>query len=327
MKNKGKKAFIYIDDDETIIDAFSKTVRKVWNLNYDVLSNKMYGKIDDAEYDNFEEDVCTLIEENLDRIECVFLDLDFSGSDGDAGTVNIPDSVGFNLGIEIRRRWPQLPIIIASRFTEKEIIRKGLVFDFDNITEGITLIQMNVEEFQGMLYLAQQKRQKIIDSFGDIPVSFRIGRNKYFRRWDDVPEMEQYAFVAMPFSKLVVSNDVWEFGVKGGIEENGLEAVRVDGDSRSTPILEKIATYIFECDLVIADLTGWNANVLYELGLAHASNKDCVLLCQGDTKKFELPFDVQHMKVIEYASKDLAALKKKLSKAIEQILAAKDPSV
>lgn len=312
-----KRAFVYIDDNEEIIKAFKKTVNNEWNIRAEVLSNTRFGNINNEEYDDFEKEVCDLIQNNIDIIECIFLDLDFSGSVITDDEMP-PDLMGITLGRKIRKSWSQMPIIISTRFTEKEIIKKGLKFDFDNIYDGITLIHMALEEFEGMLMLAKQKRSNLIESFGDVPISFKIGRNKYFRRSIESVINEDYVFVAMPFDESIVNKDVWELGIKGAMSELDLHVTRVDIDKRSTPIMEKIATLAFECTFCIVDLTGWNANVLYELGLVHTANKDCIMICQGDDE-FELPFDVKHMKVIKYNSGDISTLKEELIDAVKQL--------
>jgi hypothetical protein len=48
---------------------------------------------------------------------------------------------------------------------------------------------------------------------------------------------------------------------------------------------------------LIADLTGRNANVFYELGLAHALKKDVILITQ---KIEDVPFDLRHYRCIVY---------------------------
>ncbi len=80
----------------------------------------------------------------------------------------------------------------------------------------------------------------------------------------------------MPFDESIVKKDVWEFGIKSAMDALDLQVIRVDINKRSTPILEKIATLAFECTYCIVDLTSWNANVLYELGLVHAAHGETV---------------------------------------------------
>jgi len=94
---------------------------------------------------------------------------------------------------------------------------------------------------------------------------------------------------------------------------------RADMDLASQPIMDKVATYIFDSAFVIADLTEWNGNVLYELGLAHASNKDCIIIYNAN-KESSLPFDVRHIAAIKYDPSDIEALKKNLLAAVKDLL-------
>jgi predicted nucleotide-binding protein len=64
-------------------------------------------------------------------------------------------------------------------------------------------------------------------------------------------------------------------------------------------ILTEDQESICEARLILADLTGLNANVMYELGIAHTVGKDTILINQrGDDIKF--PFDLAHIRRIEY---------------------------
>lgn len=63
-------------------------------------------------------------------------------------------------------------------------------------------------------------------------------------------------------------------------------------------ILQDIVEGIYEAKVVIADLTGLNPNVFYELGLAHAMNKKVIILTQDIG---ELPFDIKSYRAVEYS--------------------------
>lgn len=63
-------------------------------------------------------------------------------------------------------------------------------------------------------------------------------------------------------------------------------------------IIRDIVEGINQADVVIADLTGMNANVFYELGLAHAMNKKVVCITQDVG---ELPFDIKSYRTVEYS--------------------------
>lgn len=63
-------------------------------------------------------------------------------------------------------------------------------------------------------------------------------------------------------------------------------------------ILQDIVDGIYQADVIIADLTGLNANVFYELGLAHAMNKKVIIITQ---EIGELPFDIKSYRANEYS--------------------------
>jgi hypothetical protein len=82
------------------------------------------------------------------------------------------------------------------------------------------------------------------------------------------------------------------------------------------------------CRLVIAECTGRNPNVFYELGIAHTLAKPVVLITQDIN---DIPFDLRHLRHIEYSNTLAGAnsLKRNLEKAIQDLLpfqAAEDPS-
>jgi len=103
------------------------------------------------------------------------------------------------------------------------------------------------------------------------------------------------AYVIMPFTedhKLLYENFI-----KIVLEEEGFNVDIAYASQNSRSILQDIITSLYKCDLVIADLTDLNPNVLYELGIAHTFEKDTILLTQNID---ELPFDLYIYRVIEY---------------------------
>lgn len=63
-------------------------------------------------------------------------------------------------------------------------------------------------------------------------------------------------------------------------------------------ILRDIIEGLVNADVVIADVTGLNSNVFYELGLAHAMNKKVIIITQDIG---ELPFDIKAYRAHEYS--------------------------
>ena len=63
-------------------------------------------------------------------------------------------------------------------------------------------------------------------------------------------------------------------------------------------ILKDIIDGIYQANVVIADLTGLNPNVFYELGVAHAMDKKVIILTQDIN---ELPFDIKSYRAVQYS--------------------------
>lgn len=69
-------------------------------------------------------------------------------------------------------------------------------------------------------------------------------------------------------------------------------------ESNQQNILKDIIQPIYEADVIIADLTGLNANVMYELGLAHSFNKKTIVITKDELSK--LPFDLKQYRAKDY---------------------------
>lgn len=82
-------------------------------------------------------------------------------------------------------------------------------------------------------------------------------------------------------------------------ENEDFEVIRADDLVNQQNILKDIVLSIYNSDLIVAELTGLNPNVFYELGLAHALRKNTVLLTQDIE---ELPFDLRPYRVIPYST-------------------------
>jgi hypothetical protein len=102
-------------------------------------------------------------------------------------------------------------------------------------------------------------------------------------------------FVMMPFGGRF--DEIYRNLVIPAVVRQGLSALRADEMAGPGFIVEQIRAAIQQARLCIADVTGNNANVLYEIGLAHAMNKPLILLAERGSK---LPFDVAHERIILY---------------------------
>ena len=106
--------------------------------------------------------------------------------------------------------------------------------------------------------------------------------------------MKSMVFVITPFNEDFLA--LYE-ELKRVFEENFEFTNAGDLDNQQN-ILQDIVEGIHQADVVIADLTGLNANVFYELGLAHAMNKKVIIITQDIG---ELPFDIKSYRANEYS--------------------------
>jgi nucleoside 2-deoxyribosyltransferase len=104
-----------------------------------------------------------------------------------------------------------------------------------------------------------------------------------------------FTFVLMPFD--VKFDDVYNLGIKPACNEAGSFCERVDEQIFEDSILQRIYNQISKADIIIADMTGRNPNVFYEVGYAHALGKTVILLTQNDN---DIPFDLKHYPHIIY---------------------------
>lgn len=103
------------------------------------------------------------------------------------------------------------------------------------------------------------------------------------------------AFVLMPFA--AEFSEIYNLFIARALDNAGFEVFRADDIINQQNILQGIVSSIASSDLIIADLTGSNPNVYYELGIAHALGKPVVLLTQSID---ELPFDLRSYRVVSY---------------------------
>lgn len=116
-----------------------------------------------------------------------------------------------------------------------------------------------------------------------------------------------FGFVLMPFDKAF--DDIYKLGIKETANALSILAERVDEQIFQEGILERIYRQIELADVIVADMTGQNPNVFYEVGYAHAKGKLCILLTQ---RPEDIPFDLKHHRHIIYGN-SIQALRQQLT--------------
>jgi hypothetical protein len=114
--------------------------------------------------------------------------------------------------------------------------------------------------------------------------------------------------------------------IKEAVTAAGLVCVRADEIKHSGTIDKPMFEQILDADLVIADLSTYNVNAAYELGVRHALRPFSTIIVAE--KGFNYPFDFSHIAIRNYehlgpdiGRKEAKRFQEELSQAIQTILA------
>lgn len=93
------------------------------------------------------------------------------------------------------------------------------------------------------------------------------------------------------------SDRVFKHIIEPAAEQCGYSALPAKDIPGSGPIMSEVIKHVVSAPLVIADLTGGNANVFYELALRHAVRKPVVQII---AKKEKIKFDVSQIRTLRF---------------------------
>jgi hypothetical protein len=131
---------------------------------------------------------------------------------------------------------------------------------------------------------------------------------------------EKLAFVLMPLKNARL-NEIYKDIVKPTIESKGLDCFRANDYETNEVVMKDVWLGICQARVVIAEMSGLNANVMYELGMSHTFGTPTVMVGQP-TENGKLPFDISHIRAIIY-NDDAAGreyLLDRLSKTLDFVL-------
>jgi len=123
-------------------------------------------------------------------------------------------------------------------------------------------------------------------------------------------QKQKHCFYLCPFTEPF--NTIYSDHAKPAIERSGFAVERADEIFGTQPIIEDIWEGINSSQIVIADVTNRNPNVMYEIGMAHTVGKPVVIMTQNIE---DVPFDLKHHRCIiySYTPKGCASLEEKIS--------------
>jgi hypothetical protein len=108
--------------------------------------------------------------------------------------------------------------------------------------------------------------------------------------------LKPIAFVIMPFAEEYSASfrDV----IQPAVERAGMCCVRADQDPQGD-ILTMMFQRIFDSPVLIADISGANPNVFYELGVSHCVGAKTITVCREDFMD-HVPFDLGTYRILVY---------------------------
>lgn len=178
---------------------------------------------------------------------------------------------------------------------------------FIETLESTKLVEKSGDKYR-ILDVSNENSNDLIDSKNEIK---KLSKSASISASDT-------CFVMMPFAKPI--GDYYSKIYEPAIVKAGLKAIRADNDIFGTgKIVDQIWSGITSAKVLVAELTGRNPNVYYELGLAHALKKPVVLICSNEQ---DVPFDLKHIRVIYYDMSDPFWGNKLIDKVAENILSA-----
>lgn len=80
-------------------------------------------------------------------------------------------------------------------------------------------------------------------------------------------------------------------------EELGLRCRRADDIWENPEVIQDVVSLIDHSQAIVCDCSGRNANVFYEIGIAHSLGREVILITQNAA---DIPFDLRHLRYVEY---------------------------
>lgn len=122
--------------------------------------------------------------------------------------------------------------------------------------------------------------------------------------------------VMMPFSAEFTSVHA---ALQAAVAAVGMQCLRADNIWDDDVIIQDVVKLIGTARAVICDLTGKNANVFYETGIAHTMGQDVILVAQHES---DIPFDLRHIRHIKYLPNEqgLKVLAEKVSNRLATLV-------
>lgn len=205
------------------------------------------------------------------------------------------------------------------RFREKELqLEHARLDDFRAHMER-QLMELNAKfassegrwrEINHLVIAGQNKKDDLSEKKSGVTSSEFL--RSHGIKTEDMKIQDDLIFVLTPFHDDL--RDDFEAIAKVG-RDLGFTVNRGDEKASHGDIFSQLLRQIVKAKIIVANISGRNPNVFYELGIAHALDKPVILLSHSEK---DVPFDVQSKRIVFYGSpEDLhSGLLKMLSRVL-----------
>ena len=139
--------------------------------------------------------------------------------------------------------------------------------------------------------------KKISNSIGgDLP-RFEFLQAQSILHGHEVSIKKGLAFVLIPHN--AEFDDLFKFCIKPALEFHNLVVLKGDSIFKPGNILSQVWSQIRSAELIVADVSGQNANVIFELGLCLGIQRCPIILTRDPA---ELPFNIRNLRYIQYVN-------------------------
>lgn len=138
---------------------------------------------------------------------------------------------------------------------------------------------------------------------------------------------EKTCFVIMGFGKKKdpISNrtidldETYKSIIRPAVESSGYRCIRADEISDSALIDRSMYALLYRAELVIADISTYNPNAIYELGVRHTLKPFATIIIREE--EGGIPFDINHNRSISYKHLGNEISKEEAKKSVAQLRA------
>lgn len=157
---------------------------------------------------------------------------------------------------------------------------------------------LSEERWKDVNHLLLNKNQTVLEEnlFGTVPYTRFIQSHGITE--NDLVVNKRQIFVLTPFNPIHYKTF---FVIKETCMNAGFECKRGDESKIEGDLFPSMLKLIINSSVIVANITGRNPNVMYELGIAHALGKHVILISDAPE---ELPIDIKSKQFLIYRDLD-----------------------